>query len=102
MGGLERFPIEPGAPSSLRVALADGRLHAVALDCFHEEPPLPNSVLWTLSTVLITPRIGSTGRTSYASSASGSAVARENIALSLDGSPLHFFDAESGRAIAGR
>ena len=25
----------------------------------------------------------------------------ENIALSLDGGPLHFFDAESGWAIAG-
>jgi hypothetical protein len=53
--------------------------------------------------VLITTHIGSTGRTSYACSASGSVAARgENIAVPLDGGPPHFFDAESGWAIAGR
>jgi D-2-hydroxyacid dehydrogenase (NADP+) len=49
--------------AALVAALADGRLRAAALDCFSEEPLPPESVLWALSNVLITPHTaGETGR----------------------------------------
>jgi phosphoglycerate dehydrogenase-like enzyme len=41
--------------AALLKALADGRVRAAALDCFHEEPLMPESVLWTLPNVMITP-----------------------------------------------
>jgi D-2-hydroxyacid dehydrogenase (NADP+) len=40
---------------ALLAALADGRVRAAALDCFHEEPLPPESLLWALPNVLITP-----------------------------------------------
>jgi D-2-hydroxyacid dehydrogenase (NADP+) len=44
--------------AALVAALADGRVRAAALDCFHEEPLMPDSVLWALPNVLITPHTG--------------------------------------------
>ena len=41
--------------TALLAALADGRVRAAALDCFHEEPLPPKSLLWALPNVLITP-----------------------------------------------
>ncbi len=41
--------------AALLKALADGRVRAAALDCFHEEPLMSESVLWTLPNVMITP-----------------------------------------------
>jgi phosphoglycerate dehydrogenase-like enzyme len=41
--------------AALLKALADGRVRAAGLDCFHEEPLMPESVLWALPNVLITP-----------------------------------------------
>ena len=41
--------------AALLKALADGRVCAAALDCYHEEPLMPESVLWTLPNVMITP-----------------------------------------------
>jgi D-2-hydroxyacid dehydrogenase (NADP+) len=40
---------------ALLAALADGRVRAVALDCFHEEPLPPESPFWAQPNVLITP-----------------------------------------------
>ena len=40
---------------ALLAALADGRIRAAGLDCFHEEPLPPTSPLWTLPNVLVTP-----------------------------------------------
>jgi phosphoglycerate dehydrogenase-like enzyme len=49
--------------AALLAALADGRVGAAALDCFHDEPPPPGSPFWALSNVLITPHsAGETGR----------------------------------------
>jgi D-2-hydroxyacid dehydrogenase (NADP+) len=49
--------------TALIAALADGRVRAAALDCFHEEPLMPDSVLWALPNVLITPHTaGETSR----------------------------------------
>jgi D-2-hydroxyacid dehydrogenase (NADP+) len=49
--------------AALLAALADGRVGAAALDCFHDEPLAPESPLWTLPNVLITPHsAGETGR----------------------------------------
>jgi D-2-hydroxyacid dehydrogenase (NADP+) len=41
--------------AALLGALADGRVRAVALDCFPEEPLAPESAFWTAPNVLITP-----------------------------------------------
>jgi len=41
--------------AALLAALADGRVRAAALDCLPEEPLPPESALWTLPNVLITP-----------------------------------------------
>ena len=41
--------------AALLAALADGRVRAAALDCFHEEPLPVNSPFWALPNVLITP-----------------------------------------------
>jgi D-2-hydroxyacid dehydrogenase (NADP+) len=49
--------------TALIAALADGRVRAAALDCFHEEPLMPDSILWALPNVLITPHTaGETAR----------------------------------------
>jgi D-2-hydroxyacid dehydrogenase (NADP+) len=49
--------------AALVAALGDGRLRAAALDCFHEEPLPPDSVLWALPNVLVTPHTaGETAR----------------------------------------
>jgi D-2-hydroxyacid dehydrogenase (NADP+) len=49
--------------AALLAALADGRVGAAALDCFHDEPLPPESPFWTLPNVLITPHsAGETGR----------------------------------------
>jgi D-2-hydroxyacid dehydrogenase (NADP+) len=49
--------------AALLAALADGRVGAAALDCFHDEPLAPESSFWTLPNVLITPHsAGETGR----------------------------------------
>jgi D-2-hydroxyacid dehydrogenase (NADP+) len=49
--------------TALIAALADGRVRAAALDCFQEEPLMPDSVLWALPNVLITPHTaGETSR----------------------------------------
>ncbi len=48
---------------ALLAALADGRVGAAALDCFHDEPLASNSPFWALPNVLITPHsAGETGR----------------------------------------
>jgi D-2-hydroxyacid dehydrogenase (NADP+) len=41
--------------AALLAALADGRVRAAALDCFHHEPLPPESVFWAQPNVLITP-----------------------------------------------
>ena len=41
--------------TALLAALADGRVRAAALDCFHEEALPPELLLWALPNVLITP-----------------------------------------------
>jgi D-2-hydroxyacid dehydrogenase (NADP+) len=41
--------------AALLAALADGRVRAAALDCFHEEPLPPDSLFWAQPNVLITP-----------------------------------------------
>lgn len=41
--------------SALLAALADGRVGAAALDCFHDEPLPRDSPFWALPNVLITP-----------------------------------------------
>jgi D-2-hydroxyacid dehydrogenase (NADP+) len=41
--------------TALLAALADGRVHAAALDCFHDEPLPAESAFWALPNVLITP-----------------------------------------------
>jgi phosphoglycerate dehydrogenase-like enzyme len=41
--------------SALLSALADGRIRAAGLDCFHEEPLPPSSPFWSLPNVLVTP-----------------------------------------------
>ncbi len=41
--------------AALLAALADGRVRAAALDCFHEEPLPVDSPFWALPNVLITP-----------------------------------------------
>ena len=49
--------------AALLAALADGRVRAAALDCFHDEPPPPDSPFWALPNVLMTPHsAGETGR----------------------------------------
>jgi D-2-hydroxyacid dehydrogenase (NADP+) len=49
--------------AALLAALADGRVGAAALDCFHDEPLAPDSPFWALPNVLITPHsAGETGR----------------------------------------
>jgi D-2-hydroxyacid dehydrogenase (NADP+) len=49
--------------AALLTALADGRVGAAALDCFHEEPLPRESAFWSLPNVLITPHsAGETGR----------------------------------------
>jgi phosphoglycerate dehydrogenase-like enzyme len=49
--------------AALFAALADGRVRAAALDCFHEEPLPPESAFWALPNVLITPHTaGETAR----------------------------------------
>jgi phosphoglycerate dehydrogenase-like enzyme len=40
---------------ALLAALANGRVAAAGLDCFHDEPLPPDSPFWTLPNVLITP-----------------------------------------------
>ena len=41
--------------AALLAALADGRVGAAALDCFHEEPLPRESPFWALPNLLITP-----------------------------------------------
>ena len=41
--------------AALLAALADGRVRAAALDCFHEEPLPPEFLFWAQPNVLITP-----------------------------------------------
>ncbi len=41
--------------AALLAALADGRVGAAALDCFHDEPLPRESALWALPNVLVTP-----------------------------------------------
>ena len=41
--------------AALLASLADGRVRAAALDCFHEEPLPPESAFWAQPNVLITP-----------------------------------------------
>jgi phosphoglycerate dehydrogenase-like enzyme len=49
--------------AALLAALADGRVGAAALDCFHHEPLPPESPFWALPNVLITPHsAGETGQ----------------------------------------
>ncbi len=49
--------------AALLAALADGRVRAAALDCFHDEPLPRESPFWALPNVLITPHsAGETGR----------------------------------------
>ena len=49
--------------AALLAALADGRVCAAALDCFHDEPLPRESPFWSLPNVLITPHsAGETGR----------------------------------------
>jgi D-2-hydroxyacid dehydrogenase (NADP+) len=49
--------------AALLAALADGRVGAAALDCFHDEPLAPESPFWALPNVLITPHsAGETAR----------------------------------------
>ena len=43
--------------AALLAALADGRVAAAALDCFHEEPLPGKSRFWTAPNVLITPHV---------------------------------------------
>jgi D-2-hydroxyacid dehydrogenase (NADP+) len=48
--------------AALLAALADGRVGAAALDCFHEEPLPRESPFWALPNLLITPHAaGETG-----------------------------------------
>ncbi len=49
--------------AALLAALANGRVGAAALDCFHDEPLPPASAFWGLQNVLVTPHsAGETGR----------------------------------------
>jgi len=49
--------------TALLAALADGRVGAAGLDCFHDEPLPPESPFWMLPNVLISPHsAGETGR----------------------------------------
>jgi D-2-hydroxyacid dehydrogenase (NADP+) len=41
--------------AALLASLADGRVRAAALDCFHDEPLPPDSAFWAQPNVLITP-----------------------------------------------
>ena len=41
--------------TALLAALADGRVRAAALDCFHDEPLPAESAFWALPNVLVTP-----------------------------------------------
>ena len=49
--------------AALLAALADGRVGAAALDCFHHEPLPPELPFWALPNVLVTPHsAGETGQ----------------------------------------
>jgi D-2-hydroxyacid dehydrogenase (NADP+) len=75
IGGAALHALKPGAllinvargrvvdEAALLAALADGRVGAAALDCFHDEPLPGESPFWALPNVLITPHsAGETGR----------------------------------------
>ena len=67
MGAAALDAVKPGAllvnvargkvvdETALLTALADGRIRAAGLDCFHEEPLLAASPFWTMPNVLVTP-----------------------------------------------
>jgi phosphoglycerate dehydrogenase-like enzyme len=80
--------------AALVAALAEGPLAGAALDVFAEEPPSPDSPLWTAPNLTITPHI------SGALKDSAAAVVRlflENLSRWTRGQPLHnLVDPEAG------
>ena len=80
--------------AALVTALAEGRLGGAALDVFDEEPPPPDSALWTAPNLTMTPHI------SGALTNSASGVARlflDNLSHWTRGEPLlNLVDPEAG------
>ena len=70
---------------ALVAALADGRLRGAALDVFAREPLPPESPLWDLPNVLISPHSASTADNENRKIAD---LFRENLRRYLDGRPL--------------
>lgn len=70
---------------ALIAALRAGRLRGAALDVFRDEPLPPDSPLWTLPNVLVTPHVGGTTLRFWEREA---ALIRDNIGRYLAGAPL--------------
>jgi phosphoglycerate dehydrogenase-like enzyme len=80
--------------AALIMALQEGRIAGAGLDVFEEEPLPPNSPLWRMENVLITPHISGLSPRYLTRVAELFAA---NLTRYLDGRPLHnLYDAERG------